>query len=133
MLRVDVLGMLERHVQEPALVGAKLAVEAAVHGILRRGERALVAGERARRVAKDVAGELVQQQDARERAVRSRAPLAVAAGERDGDGFTEAASDLLVEARILAKPDVARLAAFRRPRRTEPEIDDGGSDRVHTL
>ena len=72
-----IFGVLERQVEEPAARTrrARDRVRAST-AVVRGRQRARVAGERARRVAKDVARELVEQQHARERAVRRRAPLA---------------------------------------------------------
>ena len=80
-----------------------------------------VAGERARRVAKDVARELVEQQHARERAVRGRAPAADA--RRPARSSTAAPK----RARIAAsnagslRNQTSRVGVRRR---AEPEVED---------
>ena len=125
--------MLERHVQEPALVAVERAILAGVDGGLRRRERLRIAGERARRVAERVARELVEQEDARERAAWCRRPVAVSACERRLDRRAEARTDLGVERGILAEPGGARSVR----RGAEPEREDlvlrerGGHHAMH--
>jgi len=100
--------VLERQLQEPALVGVELAVEALVDGGLGGVERQHIAGESLRRVAVDVAGELVEQEHQCERAVRAGPPGVELAGENGGDGRSEAFADRGVKCRVLAEPGVAR-------------------------
>ena len=112
--------MLERQVEEPALEAVEVALEAALDRVLGGGECTGVACERARRVAVDVARELVEHDHARERAVRVGAPVAEPAGQPLGDRRGEALADRGVERRVLAEP----LRARRVRRRTEPEIEN---------
>ena len=70
LLHVEPLAVLERHVQERPLVRVERTVEAAVDRVVGRRERAGVAGELLGRAAECVARELVEQHDARERAVQ---------------------------------------------------------------
>src|SRR5688500_2469131 len=101
------LGMLERHVEEPALEAVQLAIEAARHRFVRRRQRRGIARERERRASVDIARELIEDHDAGERAARCRAPVAEGAGERSGDVVAEALADLRIELIVLAEPCVA--------------------------
>ena len=112
--------MLERHVQEPALAGAELAVEAAGDRILGGGERGGIPCECGRGVAESVARVLVEQNDSRQRATRARAPVAERAREPGGERNAEALADLAVERGILLEP----LAALAARAGWEPEIEN---------
>ena len=68
LLNRQALGVFEGQVGEGALLRRQCLVLACRHHRLRRGERARVAGEGARRAAPGVAGELVEQDDLCERA-----------------------------------------------------------------
>ncbi len=92
------------------------------------GERSRVAGERARRVAIDVARELVEQQDERERALRGPGPAGEGAAQRRLHRVAESRADRVVEGGILAKP-LAR-ADVREPSPNQKSRMSGG-ERVH--
>src|SRR3981189_376267 len=89
LLHRRILAVLERHVQKPALRWRELTIESARDRILRGGERALIAGERLGGTAKRIARELIEQDHARERAVRLVAPFAERAGAGCRDRFAE--------------------------------------------
>jgi hypothetical protein len=96
------------------------------HGA-RGSEAAGVAGEGTGRVAKDVARELVEDEDLGERALRVGGPRREFAAQRPLDQGPEALADRRVERRILAEPHRPRRAPFGIARRPEPEIEHVGS------
>src|SRR5262245_44788016 len=129
-LHREVLGVLERQVDELALHAGEPAVATAGHQRARRRERASVARERARGAAKDVARELVEHDDLRQRADWHRGPVFELAREGALDQRTEASAALGVERRILDEPLVARRAVQRIVGRAEPEVEHRSCLRV---
>src|SRR4051812_24492954 len=97
--------MLEREVDEAALERREREILLPANPRARRIEGARVAGEGARGVAEGVARELVEQEDARERALGSRGPCVELAAQRALDERAEARGDLRIERRVLAPPD----------------------------
>src|SRR5512138_2753891 len=101
--------MFVGQVGEPALDRREIAIGARLDEASGDGERAFVAGEHPRRVAEYVAGELVEDDDQRERRFGPvRLPVIESSGERVLDELAETRADLGVESRILAEPDIAR-------------------------
>src|SRR5437016_5198751 len=107
LLRGSRFGMLKRHVQEPSLDRNQRAIRASRDGLLGDRKRLRVAGESARRIAKAVARELIEQDDARESAPRRR-PVFESAGEGGLDHRAESGPQLRVERRVLAEPEISR-------------------------
>ena len=85
LLDREILAVLERQVAEPSLELVEAAIVACLDRALRQPERESVSRERAWRVAEHVARELVEQEDARQRAARSRAPRRESSAERGLD------------------------------------------------
>src|SRR3982750_3381120 len=96
--------MLKRHVEKPPLEERELAIRTLRHGPVRGGERFDIARECARRAAKRIARELIEEQHARDASARGRRPLPIAAGERKINGCAEALADLAIERIVLAEP-----------------------------
>ena len=116
--------MLKGHVGKPALHRQQLGVGAAVGQLLRGSQRQRVAAERCGRAARGIARELVEQHDARQRALRPLpVPLAQAASHCLHNERREARLDGGVEGVILAEPFGALLSVTRTARRQEPEIE----------
>src|SRR5690606_26255660 len=82
-----------------------------------------VSGKGPRRAAPNVAGELVQQHDARQGAPQLAFPLAQPACHGLFDPGLEAGAYFLVELRVLLEPDMARFQVARIVRRQEPKIE----------
>src|SRR5207244_12261758 len=99
-----IFAVRERHVEEPALVRPEPAVESLVDRVLGCRERAFVAGERVRRSSIDVARELIEDDDARERPVWVVAALAESTGAGGGDRCAESIAKGRAQGRTLAKP-----------------------------
>ena len=129
LLHRHVLGMLEGHVQEAALVNIKCAVEARIHNADGRDQRLAVTGECAWRIAKRVAGELVEQHHVGERSVEIAPPIAKLPAQRSVEGVAEALADRCIESRILAKP----LGADRVGSTAEPKFENVSGKRRHVL
>lgn len=73
-LNCEIFGMHERHIKEGALLRRVKEIETPAERLARDVERRCVLGESGRRVAIDIARELVEQNDQRERMARMRAP-----------------------------------------------------------
>ena len=113
-------GMLEWHVQEPALASIELVVDAGIDDGNCRKKRFAITGESARRVAERVTGELVEQQHMGERGVGINTPIVQRPAQCGFDGIAEPFADRCIEGRILAKP----FTAFGMRVRAEPEFED---------
>ena len=87
--------MLEGQVDELALHAGQAAVGAAVDQGARRAQRLRVAGEGPCAAAKDVARELVEHEDACQRALRRGGPAVELAGQRALDQAAEEINALL--------------------------------------
>jgi hypothetical protein len=124
VLHRDALGMFERQVDEGALLGRERFVLARAHHRGRGAQRARITGERARRVAQGVAGELVEQQDVGERAVRLGCPADELAAQRTFDQRGETLGDVAVGRRALLEPHRAQRATLGVAFGREPEVDD---------
>ena len=117
--------MLERHVGKGALRRRQGLVRTRIVQGLGRLQRQRVAGEGLRRAAVDVAGELVQHDDARQRALGAFVvPLAQAARQGLLDHVAELLEDGAVEGIVLAPPFGALHIVALGADRQEPEIEN---------
>src|SRR5579885_3052341 len=71
----------------------------------------------------EVARELVEQQDERERRIAGAEPMVAAARCRAAMVLAELRGERGIERRVGLEPDLARRIVFRRARRAEPEIE----------
>ena len=122
-LHGQVFRMFERQVGE----GAQHRWQLLVLPRLRQGDgqrqRLGVAGKGARCAPIDIARELIEHDEARQRAVRRRLPRAQAALDGGIDQRAETRAYVRVEGVVLAEPFPARLAIVTVIRRQEPEIE----------
>ena len=136
----EVLRMLERQIDEHALDRSKRLVEAAGDQRRARFPRLGIGGERLGRAAMQVAGELVQQDDQRQRAARRLGPVIERAGPgvANGGGETRARGvefgvllepHLAVRGRIAVEPEVQHFIGVIMPT-PAPAAARNGSPRV---
>ena len=126
VLHCAILAVHERHIEKPAFVRFETLIEATGNGIVGRRERALVARKCVGRPAINVAGELIEDHNASERAPRIVTPFAERTGASGRDGRAEAVANRCIERRILSEP----YGAFDERWVTEPEHQNFAGDRV---
>src|SRR5436190_13414586 len=119
------LGVLEGQVDERAHERRQRLVLARADHPARRGEGACIACKRPRAAAKSIAGELVEQEDLRQRRARLVAPGLELAAQRPLDERAEVLANGGVESRVLHEPGLARAAEFAAAGRAEPEVQHG--------
>ncbi len=117
--------MHEGHVDEAAARRRKLAIEASRDGVPRGAPRRRIARVGARRIAEEIARELIEQENEGEIGVALAQPAIVGAGRRALMIGAEAAAGA-VEFGLALEPHLALAAVLRRPRRAEPEIEQRG-------
>src|SRR6185295_7232870 len=101
----------------------QLLVPARADERARRGERLCISGERAPVAAERVARELVEHDDAGERAFGCRRPGIELATQRPLDRRAEALGDAAVEVLVLDEPRLALRAMLGAAGRAEPEVE----------
>ena len=118
--------MVVRVVQEDPAGHGQLAVRARSHAGLGDIECTRVAGVRPDSAAPDVAGELVQHDDQRQRAGGGVRPVVELAGAGTVDRRAEAPTDVLVQRWPAAIPHLTAGVGLLRSVHavTEPELDD---------
>ena len=126
MLESEVLGVLERHVEERPLGGSQLPVASGVDDRHGGGKRSSVVCEGRSLATFEVARKLIQEYDEGKRAARHLGPVELAACG-GGPGVAEPAPDLGVNGGVDGEPQ--RLLGFDgggiRRISAEPEIEDG--------
>jgi CDP-diacylglycerol--glycerol-3-phosphate 3-phosphatidyltransferase len=121
--------MLERQVEERALVERHRSIESERDAIARCSERERIGFERARRAAADLSGELIRHDDERETSAWCVEPRGEGAARGIVEERGEATRDFTIERVIDGEP----TATLRRARKTirqraEPEIEHVLSD-----
>src|SRR5579862_724177 len=130
-LVVEVLAVLERHVEEHSLARHELRLVAPRDRLAATLARVGILRERARIVAEEVSRELVEDDHEGQHRGRVASPGFDLAARGLGVQLAESVADLRVELFILAEPLRARRAAgFLR---AEPEIEDFAGGRVEQL
>jgi hypothetical protein len=121
LLVIELLAVLERHVEEQSLDRCELAVVPAREAVERQASRLLIRLVGPRIAAMDVAAELVEHDDERDAAACALGPVGELSGFGGGERGSEALADLGVETRVLAPPQCVRAGVVGR----KPEFQDG--------
>ena len=124
----ETLAVRERQVDEAAAHWWKLAIEAARDGVPRRAPRRRVAHIGARRIAEEIARELVEQENEGEISIARGQPVVVCP-RRGALVIGEEAAAGAVEFRVAPEPEGAFAVVLRRAGRAKPEFEEHADPR----